>query len=409
MELPPPPAEADKKLLIDKLAVFVARNGQDFEKMTRGRQKNNPKFSFLFGGKYYDYYQHRLAVEIAGLQQQANPVSQLVLNSGALPQQQLYPLMQTQQLGYTAVPPQQQQQQHVYVPGSQQQPSFPLTPQQHQQQQGCLAPSQEQQAYPPYQPQPGYMAAAHPPQPGYPSVAAPLTGVPTEQLAALLEPILGSEPGAAPDQRRLLLAAYMIKRCSGGDRTVRDPDARFALSVAEALKRLPMEGKAALKIRIMEVVAESRSAVEQIPAAASAPTPEAAPPLEVDLSRPPPPLAVGSPADYSEEFFIGAEAAAATAEPEPEPEPEPEAAEPAPAAPLAPPVKKQCVPRSAPFSAQVEDAKARAAAMAREAAEEVTRARQRHVQGPPPPLPPPAPAGPYPGLGLPPSDARADT
>ncbi|XP_037837035.1 calcium homeostasis endoplasmic reticulum protein isoform X2 [Kryptolebias marmoratus] len=49
--------------VIDKLAQFVARNGPEFEKMTMEKQKDNPKFSFLFGGEYFSYYKCRLAME----------------------------------------------------------------------------------------------------------------------------------------------------------------------------------------------------------------------------------------------------------------------------------------------------------------------------------------------------------
>uniref|UniRef100_A0A665SYZ8 Calcium homeostasis endoplasmic reticulum protein n=1 Tax=Echeneis naucrates TaxID=173247 RepID=A0A665SYZ8_ECHNA len=49
--------------VIDKLAQFVARNGPEFEKMTMEKQKDNPKFSFLFGGEYFSYYKCKLAME----------------------------------------------------------------------------------------------------------------------------------------------------------------------------------------------------------------------------------------------------------------------------------------------------------------------------------------------------------
>uniref|UniRef100_A0AAQ5XBX7 Calcium homeostasis endoplasmic reticulum protein n=1 Tax=Amphiprion ocellaris TaxID=80972 RepID=A0AAQ5XBX7_AMPOC len=49
--------------VIDKLAQFVARNGPEFEKMTMEKQKDNPKFSFLFGGEYFGYYKCKLAME----------------------------------------------------------------------------------------------------------------------------------------------------------------------------------------------------------------------------------------------------------------------------------------------------------------------------------------------------------
>lgn len=41
----------------------MARNGPEFEKMTMEKQKDNPKFSFLFGGEFYSYYKCKLALE----------------------------------------------------------------------------------------------------------------------------------------------------------------------------------------------------------------------------------------------------------------------------------------------------------------------------------------------------------
>ena len=54
------------KNIIDKLANFVARNGPEFEHMTKQKQKDNPKFSFLFSGEYYNYYQYRVTTEQSG-------------------------------------------------------------------------------------------------------------------------------------------------------------------------------------------------------------------------------------------------------------------------------------------------------------------------------------------------------
>ena len=59
-------SDPESKTLIEKLAVFVARNGHEFEKLTRSKQRHNPRFSFLFGGKHSDYYQCRLAAEKTG-------------------------------------------------------------------------------------------------------------------------------------------------------------------------------------------------------------------------------------------------------------------------------------------------------------------------------------------------------
>jgi len=59
-------ADLELKNIIDKLANFVARNGPEFEQMTKQKQKDNPKFSFLFCGEHYNYYQHRVTTEQTG-------------------------------------------------------------------------------------------------------------------------------------------------------------------------------------------------------------------------------------------------------------------------------------------------------------------------------------------------------
>lgn len=51
------PSDIGLKNIIDKLAEFVARNGPEFEIITKTKQQGNPKFSFLYGGEYYRYYQ----------------------------------------------------------------------------------------------------------------------------------------------------------------------------------------------------------------------------------------------------------------------------------------------------------------------------------------------------------------
>lgn len=42
----------------------MARNGSKFEEMTKEKQKGNPKFAFLFGGEYYNYYRWKVSFEI---------------------------------------------------------------------------------------------------------------------------------------------------------------------------------------------------------------------------------------------------------------------------------------------------------------------------------------------------------
>lgn len=65
----------------------MARNGPEFEKMTMEKQKENPKFSFLFGGDFYGYYKYKLALE----QQQREWGPRLGVGVGPLPSPQPLP------------------------------------------------------------------------------------------------------------------------------------------------------------------------------------------------------------------------------------------------------------------------------------------------------------------------------
>eukprot|EP01120_Amphizonella_sp_Union-15-10_P012438 TRINITY_DN5519_c0_g2_i1.p1 TRINITY_DN5519_c0_g2~~TRINITY_DN5519_c0_g2_i1.p1 ORF type:complete len:639 (+),score=147.82 TRINITY_DN5519_c0_g2_i1:61-1977(+) len=61
-----PPAElipinTDQQKVIDKMAEFVVRNGPAFEENLKEKQKDNPKFSFLFeDNEYYEYYKWKI-------------------------------------------------------------------------------------------------------------------------------------------------------------------------------------------------------------------------------------------------------------------------------------------------------------------------------------------------------------
>ncbi|XP_017771820.1 PREDICTED: calcium homeostasis endoplasmic reticulum protein isoform X2 [Nicrophorus vespilloides] len=70
MDLPQPPQDTELRNIIDKLAQFVARNGPDFEQMTKNKQKGNPKFQFLYGGDLFNYYQYKVNTEQTILKQQ---------------------------------------------------------------------------------------------------------------------------------------------------------------------------------------------------------------------------------------------------------------------------------------------------------------------------------------------------
>jgi RNA recognition motif-containing protein len=58
---PSPPTDPEEKGIIEKMADYVARNGPKFEDLLKEKQKENPKFGFLYeGSKYYDYYKFRI-------------------------------------------------------------------------------------------------------------------------------------------------------------------------------------------------------------------------------------------------------------------------------------------------------------------------------------------------------------
>ncbi|OAF64351.1 hypothetical protein A3Q56_07940 [Intoshia linei] len=57
------PDDIELRRIIDRTAIFVARNGSEFEEMTRRNQYNNPSFAFLFGNEYTKYYSERLSLE----------------------------------------------------------------------------------------------------------------------------------------------------------------------------------------------------------------------------------------------------------------------------------------------------------------------------------------------------------
>ena len=64
MSVPQRPTDLQLANIIDKLAEFVARNGPEFEQMTKIKQKNNVKFAFLQkGSEFHSYYQYRVMDE----------------------------------------------------------------------------------------------------------------------------------------------------------------------------------------------------------------------------------------------------------------------------------------------------------------------------------------------------------
>ena len=75
--------DPDLRNIIDVLSQFVAKNGVEFEQITKQKQKDNPKFQFLFGGDYYNYYQfkvngERLLLRQKSMEQHLNQQSNLM-------------------------------------------------------------------------------------------------------------------------------------------------------------------------------------------------------------------------------------------------------------------------------------------------------------------------------------------
>ncbi|KAI7737907.1 hypothetical protein M8C21_032171, partial [Ambrosia artemisiifolia] len=63
-DAPPPPAappsDPEQQKCIDKLVEYAVKNGPEFEAMIREKQKDNPAYSFLFGGDGHSYYRYKL-------------------------------------------------------------------------------------------------------------------------------------------------------------------------------------------------------------------------------------------------------------------------------------------------------------------------------------------------------------
>ncbi|PIN00947.1 hypothetical protein CDL12_26549 [Handroanthus impetiginosus] len=56
----PPPSDPELQKRIDKLVEYAVKNGPEFEAVVREREKDNPAYSFLFGGEGHTYYRYKL-------------------------------------------------------------------------------------------------------------------------------------------------------------------------------------------------------------------------------------------------------------------------------------------------------------------------------------------------------------
>ncbi|XP_052861844.1 calcium homeostasis endoplasmic reticulum protein [Anopheles cruzii] len=124
--IPLPPNDIELRNIIDKLADFVARNGPEFELMTKSKQKGNPKFAFLYGGEYYNYYQYKVITRQAMMKQQQQHQPQPNMSLPPLMGQPFPPMLP----GFAQQPPpmqqqQQQQQQQLHQHHQQQSQSQP--------------------------------------------------------------------------------------------------------------------------------------------------------------------------------------------------------------------------------------------------------------------------------------------
>nr|KYP71166.1 Calcium homeostasis endoplasmic reticulum protein [Cajanus cajan] len=55
-----PPSDPELHKRIDKLVEYAVKNGPDFEAMICEKQRDNPSYSFLFGGEGHGYYRYKL-------------------------------------------------------------------------------------------------------------------------------------------------------------------------------------------------------------------------------------------------------------------------------------------------------------------------------------------------------------
>lgn len=64
MAMPQRPHDSQLANIIEKLAKFVAKNGPEFEQMTKLKQKDNQQFSFLLReNEFFNYYQFKVMEE----------------------------------------------------------------------------------------------------------------------------------------------------------------------------------------------------------------------------------------------------------------------------------------------------------------------------------------------------------
>ncbi|CAD6223395.1 unnamed protein product [Miscanthus lutarioriparius] len=81
---PPPPNDMTVRQVADKLASFVAKNGRQFENITRQRNPGDTPFKFLFDKHCpdYKYYEYQLAEEEKALAQSKEAEASKSANSG---------------------------------------------------------------------------------------------------------------------------------------------------------------------------------------------------------------------------------------------------------------------------------------------------------------------------------------
>ncbi|GAB1610650.1 calcium homeostasis endoplasmic reticulum protein-like isoform X2, partial [Argonauta hians] len=194
----------EQKNIIDKLANFVARNGPEFEQMTKQKQKDNAKFSFLFGGEYYQYYQFKVNAEQSGfLHAPPHPVPE----SGPLFHYQGPPGC------LINVPPHQDKQQDALKQQQQQQQQQQQAMVQHAINQQVMPPNAPWQTTPPPTSGPPNMTQGPPPPPGSAGNSqTPLSGLQQQlqqQVAQMQEQIKHSEQNLSAQYQSLIQQQQM--------------------------------------------------------------------------------------------------------------------------------------------------------------------------------------------------------
>lgn len=76
----PPPQDSQIRVLINGVASLVARCGKSYEDLSREKNQSDPRYNFLNGGEFHDYYSRKLWEE-RQKRNQTKPLLEVKVNS----------------------------------------------------------------------------------------------------------------------------------------------------------------------------------------------------------------------------------------------------------------------------------------------------------------------------------------